>query len=187
MLFRLRNEGNCPGAVTESGSPDATGAVRRTPVSGDSYYDSCIGRDPWVATQLPRSLLRGACPRDCVDCISVSRTRESARRDLWLVESMKAFNCRAVNTRGLGEARIMDQSHEATHRHGYSIRTILFWFFTVILAEELLAGSMWALLRNPFDRAQLTHLGYPLYMLSILGAWKVRRRRGGIAPALAAS
>lgn len=67
----------------------------------------------------------------------------------------------------------MDQSHEATHRRGYSIRTIAFWFFTVILAQELLAGSMWALLRNPFDRAQLTHLGYPLYMLSILGAWKL--------------
>lgn len=67
----------------------------------------------------------------------------------------------------------MDQAHEATHRRGYSIRTIVFWFFTVILARELLAGSMWALLRNPFDRDQLAHLGYPLYMLFILGAWKL--------------
>lgn len=67
----------------------------------------------------------------------------------------------------------MDQLHAATHRRAYSIRTIVFWFFTVILAQELLAGSIWALLRNPFDREQLRHLGYPLYMLFILGAWKL--------------
>lgn len=66
----------------------------------------------------------------------------------------------------------MDQSHESIHQHGYSIRTIAFWFLTVIIAQELLAGSTWALLRNPFDRAQLTHLGYPLYLLYILGVWK---------------
>ena len=67
----------------------------------------------------------------------------------------------------------MDQLHAATHRRAYSIRTIFFWFFTLILAQELLAGSIWALLRNPFDREQLTHLGYPVYMLFILGAWKL--------------
>ena len=66
----------------------------------------------------------------------------------------------------------MDQSHQATHRR-YSIRTIAFWFFTLILAQELLAGSMWALLRIEFDKAQFTHLGYPPYLLSILGAWKI--------------
>lgn len=27
----------------------------------------------------------------------------------------------------------MGQLHEATHRRGYSIRTIVFWFVTVIL------------------------------------------------------
>lgn len=77
----------------------------------------------------------------------------------------------------------MEQSLEATRRRGhpirttalwfFTIRTIVFWFFTVIVAQELLAGSMWALSRNPFDREQLTHLGYPLYMLCILGAWKL--------------
>lgn len=77
----------------------------------------------------------------------------------------------------------MEQSFEATRRRGHPIRTIALWFFTirtivfwvvtVIVAQELLAGSMWALLRNPFDRAQLTHLGYPDYMLFIIGAWKL--------------
>lgn len=67
----------------------------------------------------------------------------------------------------------MDTLHEAIHRRDSSTRTIAFWFFTAILAQELLAGSIWALLRNPFDTAQLAHLGYPLYLLYILGTWKL--------------
>lgn len=55
----------------------------------------------------------------------------------------------------------------------YSIRTIIFWFFTLTLAQEMLAGSMWALLRIEFDKAQFAGLGYPLYLLSILGVWKL--------------
>ncbi|MHB8813157.1 MAG: DoxX family protein [Steroidobacteraceae bacterium] len=31
---------------------------------------------------------------------------------------------------------------------------------------------MWALLRIPFDREQWAHLGYPPYLLYILGVWK---------------
>jgi hypothetical protein len=53
------------------------------------------------------------------------------------------------------------------------LRIVGFWFCTLIIAQELLAGSMWALFRIPFDREQLAHLGYPLYMLSVLGAWKL--------------
>lgn len=53
------------------------------------------------------------------------------------------------------------------------LRRAIFWFCTLIVAQELFAGSMWALLRIPFDREQLAHLGYPLYLLSILGAWKL--------------
>lgn len=53
------------------------------------------------------------------------------------------------------------------------LRTGVFWLCTLIIAQELFAGSMWALLRIPFDREQLAHLGYPLYLLSILGAWKL--------------
>jgi hypothetical protein len=53
------------------------------------------------------------------------------------------------------------------------LRSVAFWFCTLIIAQELFAGSMWALLRIPFDRQQLEHLGYPLYLLYILGAWKL--------------
>jgi hypothetical protein len=53
------------------------------------------------------------------------------------------------------------------------LRRAVFWFCTLIVAQELFAGSMWALLRIPFDKEQLAHLGYPLYLLSILGTWKL--------------
>ncbi len=32
---------------------------------------------------------------------------------------------------------------------------------------------MWDLLRIEYVRVVLTHLGYPLYLLLILGAWKL--------------
>jgi hypothetical protein len=57
-------------------------------------------------------------------------------------------------------------------RH-YWIRTIAYWTFTLIAAEEMVAGSMWDLLRIEYVRAVLTHLGYPLYLLFILGIWKL--------------
>jgi uncharacterized membrane protein YphA (DoxX/SURF4 family) len=66
----------------------------------------------------------------------------------------------------------MDRSHEPTYERA-SIQTIAFWSCTLIIALELFAGSMWALFRIPFDREQMAHLGYPLYMLYILGGWKL--------------
>ena len=53
------------------------------------------------------------------------------------------------------------------------LRTVAFWFCTLIITQELFAGSIWALLRIPFDSGQLAHLCYPLYLLYILGAWKL--------------
>ena len=55
----------------------------------------------------------------------------------------------------------------------YWIRTIAYWTFTLIAAEEMVAGSMWDLLGIEYVRAVLTHLGYPLYLLLILGLWKL--------------
>jgi len=37
----------------------------------------------------------------------------------------------------------------------------------------MVAGSMWDLLRIEYVRVVLTHLGYPLYLLFILGVWKL--------------
>jgi hypothetical protein len=55
----------------------------------------------------------------------------------------------------------------------HRIRTIAYWTFTLIAASEMVAGSMWDLLRIEYVRAVMTHLGYPLYLLFILGAWKL--------------
>jgi hypothetical protein len=53
------------------------------------------------------------------------------------------------------------------------IRSIAYWVFTVIVAFELAAGALWDLLRIEFVRVVLTHLGYPLYLLTILGVWRI--------------
>src|SRR5262245_30749950 len=45
--------------------------------------------------------------------------------------------------------------------------------FTLTIAFEMVAGSMWDLLRIEYVRVVLTDLGYPLYLLTILGVWKL--------------
>jgi len=52
-------------------------------------------------------------------------------------------------------------------------RVVANWIFTLIVAWEMVAGSLWDLLRIEYVRVVLTHLGYPLYLLMILGAWKL--------------
>ncbi len=51
-------------------------------------------------------------------------------------------------------------------------RTIAYWGCTLLVAYEMVAGSLWDLLRIEYVRVVMTHLGYPLYLLSILGVWK---------------
>jgi len=40
--------------------------------------------------------------------------------------------------------------------------SIAYWTFTLIVALELVFGSMWMLLRSEGARWVMTHLGYPL-------------------------
>src|SRR5918994_6882630 len=61
------------------------------------------------------------------------------------------------------------------------ILTITFWATTLIVVAELVAGSVWNLLRIEWIRAQLSHLGYPDYFAYILGASHV----GGAAAIMA--
>ncbi len=79
--------------------------------------------------------------------------RPSARRDL--------------SPPGTARAATVDPGER--HR----MRAIAYWTFTAITAAEMTAGSMWDLLRIEYVRAVMTHLGYPLYLLSILGFWKL--------------
>jgi hypothetical protein len=56
---------------------------------------------------------------------------------------------------------------------GAMIRSIAYWLFTILVVFELAAGALWDLLRIEYVRVALTHLGYPLYLLVILGASRV--------------
>ena len=51
------------------------------------------------------------------------------------------------------------------------IRIAAYWIATVLVAQELVAGSIWALYRLDYVNVNLAHLGYPRYLQSILGAW----------------
>jgi hypothetical protein len=53
------------------------------------------------------------------------------------------------------------------------IRTIAYWLFTIVAAFEMAAGALWDLMRIEYVRVTLTHLGYPMYLLYILGVWRI--------------
>lgn len=52
-------------------------------------------------------------------------------------------------------------------------RTVLYWIFTLPVAFEMTAGGVWDLLWIEYVRVILAHLGYPMYLLTILGIWKI--------------
>jgi uncharacterized membrane protein YphA (DoxX/SURF4 family) len=52
-------------------------------------------------------------------------------------------------------------------------RSILFWVATASVAAELAVGGVWDLLRIDYVRDVVDHLGYPTYLLTIMGVWKI--------------
>jgi hypothetical protein len=52
-------------------------------------------------------------------------------------------------------------------------RTIAYWVLTNAVVFEMVAGGIWDLLRIEFVRVSLNRLGYPLYLLYILGPPKI--------------
>lgn len=68
---------------------------------------------------------------------------------------------------------VMEERTKSARGRAYRIRTITYWIATLIIADEMIAGSIWDLLHIEYVRVILTHLGYPLYLLNILGAWKL--------------
>lgn len=54
-----------------------------------------------------------------------------------------------------------------------SIRTIFYWIFTFLITYEMVAGGIWDLMRIEYVRVVLAHLGYPTYLLTIIGVWKI--------------
>jgi hypothetical protein len=64
-------------------------------------------------------------------------------------------------------------------------RQIVFWVVTGVIAWEMTAGAMWDLLQIEFTRSVFDRLGYPHYLLLILGAWKLPCAFVWLAPRLA--
>jgi hypothetical protein len=52
-------------------------------------------------------------------------------------------------------------------------RLVAYWIATVIVAAELAVGGVWDLLRIDLVRGVVEHLGYPTYLLLIMGVWKL--------------
>ena len=54
-------------------------------------------------------------------------------------------------------------------------KKIIYWFFTLWLALGMVSTGLGQLLKfkGQGDAEMLTHLGYPLYLLTILGVWKM--------------
>ena len=62
------------------------------------------------------------------------------------------------------------------------IRLISYWTTTGVLALELLVGGAWDLMHLPYVVGIVTHLGYPIYVLTILGFWKLLASAALLAP-----
>jgi uncharacterized membrane protein YphA (DoxX/SURF4 family) len=52
-------------------------------------------------------------------------------------------------------------------------RAIAYGIATVLVAAEFAVGGVWDLLRIDYVRDTIEHLGYPTYLLTIMGVWKV--------------
>ena len=65
------------------------------------------------------------------------------------------------------------------------IKMIAYWATTIPLALELLVGAEWDLTLRPDVVQIVTHLGYPVYLLTILGFWKLLAAIALLAPGLA--
>jgi uncharacterized membrane protein YphA (DoxX/SURF4 family) len=52
-------------------------------------------------------------------------------------------------------------------------RTIAYWIFTTLLVSGMLSGGISQLLRLKANTDGIIHLGYPVYILTVLGIWKI--------------
>ncbi len=61
-------------------------------------------------------------------------------------------------------------------------RAAVYWLATTGVVAELAVGGSWDIARIPYVRGLVTHLGYPLYFLVLLGTWKVLGAIALLAP-----
>jgi hypothetical protein len=63
-------------------------------------------------------------------------------------------------------------------------KTIAYWTATTLLVFGMLSGGIAELLRRPENVAGMVALGYPVYFMLIIGAWKVLGSLAILAPGL---
>jgi uncharacterized membrane protein YphA (DoxX/SURF4 family) len=63
-------------------------------------------------------------------------------------------------------------------------RTVAYWITTGLLSLELTVGGFWGVLRIPYVRRTLEHLGYPTYFAVIMGVWELLGAVAILAPGL---
>lgn len=61
-------------------------------------------------------------------------------------------------------------------------KTIIYWTTTAIIVFELPVGGVWDLAHQRHVVETVTRLGYPTYLLAILGIWKLLGAVALIAP-----
>ncbi|GAA3230086.1 DoxX family protein [Nonomuraea helvata] len=61
-------------------------------------------------------------------------------------------------------------------------RSAGYWLATAAVAAELAVGGIWDIARIPYVRDLVSHLGYPSYLLVLLGTWKVLGAIALLAP-----
>jgi len=64
-------------------------------------------------------------------------------------------------------------------------RKIIYWFFTLWLSLGMASTGVVQLIKPAEEVAKITHLGYPIYFLTILGSWKILGVIAVLAPKLA--
>jgi hypothetical protein len=80
------------------------------------------------------------------------------------------------------EERVDSGTDSVARGHASRARTIAYWTFTLLVAFEMVAGSLWDLLQIEFTRVSMAHLGYPPYFPYITGVWKLPCAMALVAP-----
>lgn len=65
------------------------------------------------------------------------------------------------------------------------VNKIIYWIATAWLALGMTSSAIVQLMRGPEGVQSVTHLGYPEYLLTILGTWKILGVAAILAPKLA--
>lgn len=52
-------------------------------------------------------------------------------------------------------------------------RTVAYWIATLLLVAESVLGGIWDIARTSLVRSDVVELGFPVYVLTILGIWKL--------------